>query len=41
MTSRGSVRIGIDVARAPVGPAPRPALPAGFTAVPHWIAYEL
>jgi len=31
----------IDVAGAPAGPAPRPALPAGFTAGPLWIDYEL
>jgi hypothetical protein len=31
----------IDVHGAPAGPAPRPALPAGFTAGPLWIDYEL
>ena len=31
----------IDVAGAPAGPAPRPALPAGFNAGPLWIDGEL
>jgi hypothetical protein len=30
-----------DVAGAPAGPAPRPARPAGFTAGPLRIDYEL